>query len=177
MLAPDAMLASMEAESNRPFDTAPTVEDSSRSHDRVRPLRIAAHRATQIVEHLSRARPNEGCGLLAAVSGPEADHAVHFFPGTNIDASPRRFTMDPREVIDAMWWMRTQGWHLAAIVHSHPSSPPTPSRTDLREWYYPAARALIVSFAEDRPQIGCWTLVADRGSPRIVESPLQIIER
>jgi proteasome lid subunit RPN8/RPN11 len=83
--------------------------------------------------------------------------------------------MDPKEVIEAMWWMRTLAWDLAAIVHSHPSTPPTPSYTDLREWYYPDARLLIVSFAGSEPAAGCWRLVLDgqarafRAAPLVIE--------
>src|SRR5690242_1967837 len=53
-----------------------------------------------IVAHLRRALPNEGVGLLATDADADVRRATRFFPGTNIDASPTRFTMEPREVLE-----------------------------------------------------------------------------
>lgn len=150
------MLVWMNIETNRPFDAATTVEHSSNGNDTRRPLAIDNALFDRILEHLRSWLPNEGCGLLASVADGEVDRAVHFFLGTNIDYSPVRYTMDPTEVIAAIKQIRTESWNLAAIVHSHPRTKPELSRTDLREWYYPEARALIVSFANDEPEIGCW---------------------
>jgi len=155
------MLAPMSLESNMPSEPATTVEHSSGAIDPGRPLVLSMTLHRQIVAHLTAWLPNEGCGLLASISDGEVDRAVHFFPGTNIDRSPVRYTMDPAEVIDAMREMRLKEWALAAIVHSHPRNRPAPSRTDLREAYYPDARLLIVSFSGEVPELGCWELIGD----------------
>jgi proteasome lid subunit RPN8/RPN11 len=115
--------------------------------------------------------------LLAGVPHGNGQRAVWFFPGTNIDASPTRYTMDPLQVIEAMKRMREEQWDLAAIVHSHPRSQPAPSRTDRNEWYYPEARLLIVSFMDADPLIGCWGLVGDRQSREFHAAPLVIQDR
>ena len=151
----------MSLESNMPSEPATTVEHSSGAIDPERPLALSDTLRRQIVTHLEAWLPNEGCGLLASVPDVSVDRAIHFFPGTNIDRSPVRYTMEPVEVIGAMRRMREENWSLAAIVHSHPRTPPNPSRTDLREAYYPDARLLIVSFAGDRPELGCWALAGD----------------
>jgi proteasome lid subunit RPN8/RPN11 len=77
-----------------------------------------------ILIHLLEATPNEGVGLLA-VAAPYTDEddalavdAVRFFPGTNVEASPSRFTMDPAEVITALREMGEASQLLGAIVHS-----------------------------------------------------------
>ncbi|MCA9859410.1 MAG: M67 family metallopeptidase [Thermomicrobiales bacterium] len=127
----------------------------------------------QIIDHLRAGLPNEGCGLLAGVVEGDRERAVHFFAGTNIDRSPVRYTMDPGEVIDAMKRMRDEDWRLAAIVHSHPRTRPTPSRTDLAEAYYPDARLLIVSFADSQPEIRCWSILVDQRSRRFQEEALE----
>ncbi len=167
----------MSLESNGPSKPATTVEHSSGGDDRLLPLRLSERRFRTVVDHMSLSLPNEGCGLMAGLRVANAVEAIHFFPGTNIDQSPVRFTMDPKEVIDAMWWMRTLGWHLAAIVHSHPRSAPAPSRTDLREWYYPEARLFIVSFQQPEPEVGCWTLAGDRETREFRRAPLLIENR
>lgn len=154
----------MDPKPNQPFDAATTVEHSPEATFQLPPpraLMVGSDLLDRIVTHLREWLPHEGCGLLAAVSDGVNDRAVHFFPGTNIDYSPVRFTMDPVEVISAMKRMRDEQWQLAAIVHSHPRTRPVPSRTDQAEWYYPEARLLIVSFASDDPEIGCWSLAGD----------------
>ncbi len=152
----------MDAKVNRPFDAATTVEHSSRGDGGPRRLAIGVDVMEAVVAHLRAELPNEGCGLLATVPGEDADRVVHFFAGTNIDRSPVRYTMDPAEVIEAMKRIREEGWHLGAIVHSHPRTAPIPSRTDRREWYYPDARLMIVSFMADEPEIRCWARVGAR---------------
>src|SRR5688572_15997208 len=93
----------------------------------------------RIVDHLIAAKPNEGCGLIACAKGMP----VEIFPGTNTEACPTRYNMDPGEVIRAFDEMERRGWQLGAIFHSHPHSPAVPSSTDLRLAYYPDALMLI----------------------------------
>ena len=165
----------MSYEPHNPLNPATTVEHSSAELDWLPPLLLPESLRVQIVTHLEAWLPNEGCGLLASVPTCDGDRAIHFFPGTNIDLSPVRYTMDPAEVIAAMRQMREQEWTLAAIVHSHPRTSPRPSRTDLREAYYPDARLLIVSFASASPEFGCWQLGGDLEA-RIVREGVLVIE-
>lgn len=127
----------------------------------------------EIVAHLRRSLPNEGCGLLAV---DEAGIARRFFPGENLDHSPVRFTMDPATVIASFKAMDAEGWMLGAIVHSHPRTPATPSRTDLREAQYPSALMMIGSFGSDPPLFRLWAieLLPDGGSENAGERALII---
>jgi len=142
---------------------------------------MRADQRDAIVAHLRAALPNEGVALLA-IHAPEADgraEVAHVFPGTNIEASPYRFTMDPMEVVSADREMRRRGWVLGAIAHSHVASPPSPSATDLREAFYPSALLLIVSFAghaEGRsPEFGAWRIDGDGAARTIMQVPIQVI--
>ena len=171
------MLAGMDRDETQPYDAATTVEHPPEANAAHRPLQIEPGMLAAIVGHLRSWLPNEGCGLLASVVDGERDRAVRFFPGTNVDFSPVRFTMDHREVIAAMKQMRQEDWQLAAIVHSHPRTRPTPSETDRREWYYPEARLLIVSFAEGEPEIGCWGREGDPEARAFRAAPLLIEKR
>lgn len=164
----------MDRNRTQPPDAATTVDHAPEGNRAFPPLLLSRQRFDTIVDHLRRSLPNEGCGLIASIPTQLGDRGLHFFPGVNIDRSPVRYTMDPREVIDAMWWMRTLGWQLAAIVHSHPRTPPTPSLTDRAEWYYPEARLLILSFAGDEPEIGCWGLTGDSESREFRRAPLLV---
>jgi proteasome lid subunit RPN8/RPN11 len=171
------MLAGMDRDETQPFDAATTVEHLPEAKAGIRPLRIDADLLAEILDHLRSWLPNEGCGLLASIRKSEGDRAVHFFPGTNIDHSPVRYTMDPVEVIEAMKRIRAEQWQLAAIVHSHPRTQPVPSRTDREEWFYPDARLMIVSFASADPEIGCWGMTGDEQAREIHAAGLLIEER
>ena len=52
--------------------------------------------------------------------------------------------MDPRDVLRACEDMETEGTRLGVIVHSHPTTAPVPSQTDLRELAMPGVVNLIV---------------------------------
>ena len=109
-----------------------------------------------VVAHLRKALPAEGCGLLAAAGSRAEARIENFFPGTNEFNSPTRYRMAGREVIEAHKVMRERGWWLAAIVHSHPKGPATPSPTDLREALYPDAALLIVDLSGSEPVARAW---------------------
>ncbi len=122
-------------------------------------LRMPSDLRDAILVHLIREAPNEGVGLLAVARREPAAEAVQFFPGENIDASPSRFTMHPRDVVAALDTIAARGWELGAIVHSHLSGPATPSRTDIGEAHYPDTVMLIVSLASLPPDMRGWQLV------------------
>jgi [CysO sulfur-carrier protein]-S-L-cysteine hydrolase len=84
---------------------------------------IPAEVRSALVEHAEAELPNEACGLLAFREGA----AERFFPGRNRAASPYRFEL---EVDPEVWFLEDEGYELA-VFHSHPASPPRPSRTDV----------------------------------------------
>jgi proteasome lid subunit RPN8/RPN11 len=88
---------------------------------------VVVPRATRLAlrEHALAEAPNEACGLLVL----EGDVAVRYIPGVNVAASPYRF--DLRVDDPEVWFLEDDGFELA-VFHSHLSSPPRPSRTDVR---------------------------------------------
>jgi len=127
----------------------------------------------QIVSHLRSVAPLEGVGLLAVshdLSG-QSRIATWYYPGTNQDCSPTRYTMAPDEVLRSFLDMEQRGWSLGGIVHSHPVGPASPSRTDMREFRYPEALMVIVSLAGDAPDLRAWWL-GDRSPFRPAEVPV-----
>lgn len=118
-----------------------------------------------MIDHALAARPNESVGLMAT-TGQGATHvAAAWFPGTNVDASPMRYTMDRTEVEVAVERMACSGWMLGAIVHSHPDDPAIPSETDWQEYRYPNALMGIISLAAEPPDLRAWALKRDRFGP------------
>ena len=84
-------------------------------------VRAAVRRALE--EHAHREQPNEACGLIALRNGV----AERYIPAQNGAASPYRFELD---VDPETWFLEDEGYELA-VFHSHLSSPPRPSRTDV----------------------------------------------
>ncbi|HEV2107835.1 MAG TPA: M67 family metallopeptidase [Thermomicrobiales bacterium] len=133
------------------------------------------HRA--ILEHVMAAAPSEAVALLAVepyAAGAPA-RAVKLYPGTNLDDSATRYTMDPTEVISAFDDIDARGWWLGAIVHSHPATPPVPSATDLHEAYYPDALSIIVSLTTEPPTVRAWQMeprTKSREVPLVIEGEI-----
>lgn len=96
----------------------------------------------QLLEHAQQYPQQEVCGLLGARGGVP----VSCYPIANSAGEPRRvFIMDPAQQIAALRVMRERGETLYAIYHSHPDTPPVPSRADIDEAAYPEAVYLIIS--------------------------------
>lgn len=128
-------------------------------------LRLSRPIYDEVVRHMLDCAPLEGVGLLATLPDePSGELAVHFYPGTNVDASSSRYTMEPAEVLAAFRDIEAQGWRFGAIVHSHLTSPATPSATDLSEAYYPETLMVIVSLARHPPEIRGWRLCGPPGA-------------
>jgi proteasome lid subunit RPN8/RPN11 len=82
----------------------------------------AAVRA-ELERHAEQESPNEACGVLVLKDGV----AERYVAGRNAAASPYRFEL---EVDPEVWFLEDDGYELA-VFHSHLSSPPRPSRTDV----------------------------------------------
>jgi proteasome lid subunit RPN8/RPN11 len=76
-----------------------------------------------LAAHAQAELPNEACGLVVLREGV----ADRYIPGRNAAGSPYRFELD---VDPAAWFLEDEGYELA-VFHSHVSSPPRPSRTDV----------------------------------------------
>jgi proteasome lid subunit RPN8/RPN11 len=77
-----------------------------------------------IADHARAELPNEACGLLLL----DGDDAVEYVPGENASPSPYYFELR----LDPVVWADLGDRDVdQAVVHSHVSSPPRPSRTDV----------------------------------------------
>jgi proteasome lid subunit RPN8/RPN11 len=109
----------------------------------------AARRA--IREHAEAEAPNEACGLLVLREGV----AERYVPGVNAAASPYRFELhmpDPE-----IWFLEDEGYELA-VVHSHLSSPPRPSRTDVENLGLWQGRPYVI-YAVRTGELAAWRII------------------
>ena len=113
---------------------------------------IPAEVRSALVEHAEAELPNEACGLIALRDGV----AERFFPGRNRAASPYRFEL---EIDPEVWFLEDDGYELA-VFHSHPSSPPRPSRTDVEAiGLWEGKPYVILSLGSG--ELAAWTIVDD----------------
>lgn len=108
--------------------------------------------------------PLECFGLLGGVilNGDEPRGMVlGRYPMINLAQSPVLFESDPRDLLAVDKDLRRREWDLLAIYHSHPSSDPIPSRTDLERHYYYDSVCLIVSLKGSEPTVRAWWLMPD----------------
>ena len=85
---------------------------------------IPAEVRAALVAHAEAEAPNEACGLVLLRDGT----AERYVPGQNGAASPYRFELELDD--PELWFAEDDGYELA-VFHSHLSSPPRPSRTDV----------------------------------------------
>jgi|SRR5579884_3256399 len=118
----------------------------------------------EVVAQARQEQPNECCGLLAGVVDGGVGRVVVRYALVNALASPTRFESEPRGLFEAYRDMRRRDVELLAVYHSHPTSPPLPSRIDLEQSCGPNVVNLIVSLTTEPPAVrGWWLTESDYG--------------
>jgi proteasome lid subunit RPN8/RPN11 len=105
--------------------------------------------ADEMIAHAQAEAPNEACGLLAGSEG----RVLKLFRATNADASPLRYSIEPKELLHYMREIDDKGWELLAIYHSHTHSEAYPSTTDVELAFYPDSLYLIISLKDRQAPI------------------------
>ena len=111
---------------------------------------VPAEVRAQLVEHALAERPNESCGLLLL----DGDVATRYVPAVNKAASPYRFEL----FLDPGAWADLNDTDLEqAVVHSHLSSPPQPSRTDVENVGLWQGKPYLI-YCVARDELKAWTI-------------------
>lgn len=118
-------------------------------------LTVSAELARRLLEHARRGLPNEACALLGGYADQGRVTTVHL--ARNRLASPYRYEVDPADLVRILHTIEAAGEDLVAIFHSHPTSAPAPSPTDLREARY-AAIHLISGRSGGRRVLEAWRI-------------------
>jgi proteasome lid subunit RPN8/RPN11 len=107
-----------------------------------------------IAEHAREEAPNESCGLLLLDDG----RAVEYVRAVNKAASPYRFEL----YLDPDRWSEIELDQ--AVVHSHLSSPPRPSRTDVENVGLWEGRPYLI-YAVRTDDLAAWTIAGGEIEP------------
>lgn len=121
-----------------------------------------------MIAHALFAHPREACGLLASDGNGSVRMAYCL---TNTRHSRSRFSLDPTEHYRAMGHAESMGWEISGVFHSHPTSTPYPSATDISADLDPAWLNVIVSLA-DAPEVRAFWI----RSGNVIEEPLISVE-
>ena len=92
-------------------------------------IRIPAVVVSGMLAHAREEAPRECCGLLV---GRETS-IVRSVRARNLDGKATRYLIDPEDHFAAIRSARTEGLEIVGAYHSHPSSTPVPSETDIAE--------------------------------------------
>jgi proteasome lid subunit RPN8/RPN11 len=120
---------------------------------------------TQILQaiyaHARTELPNECCGVLGGTIGADGTAVVaHCYELVNAAASPVEYLSEPGSMFRAERARRDAGVEFVAVYHSHPTSAPVPSKTDLARNYSENVMNLIVSMQSGEPLMRGWWLTA-----------------
>ena len=114
-----------------------------------------------LAEHSREELPNEACGLVLF----DGDVAVEYLRGTNASPSPYHFQLE----LDPVAWADLNDRDLVqAVFHSHVSSPPRPSRTDVENIGLWAGQPYLI-YTVRTDELAAWRI--EHGE--IVALPLQ----
>ncbi len=98
--------------------------------------------------------------------------AISIHRTANAEASPLRYSIDAKELLDTYNAIEESGHELAAIYHSHTASPAYPSQTDVNLAGWPDLVYLIVSLENPGDPDLKGFFIRDR---QISEAPLDVV--
>ncbi|MCR4618891.1 MAG: M67 family metallopeptidase [Lachnospiraceae bacterium] len=114
-------------------------------------VRIDYHLYDEMVEYAKSHMPEEACGLIAGSEDDGGRLIEKIYYLTNTDHATDHFTLDPKEQLEAVKDMRTNGYKLLGNWHSHPESPSRPSQEDIRLSFDKNASYMILSLMAKNP--------------------------
>jgi proteasome lid subunit RPN8/RPN11 len=98
----------------------------------------------EMVAHALQDAPNECCGIIAGKDG----RAIKLYRAKNSEASPYRYNVDPKDLLQIFRECEGNDWTFLAIYHSHTASEAYPSPTDVRLAFWPEAAYVLISLSD-----------------------------
>jgi proteasome lid subunit RPN8/RPN11 len=118
-----------------------------------------------MVAHAVQDAPNECCGIIAGKDGS----ARKLYRAKNSEASPYRYNVDPKDLLQIFRECEDNNWTFLAIYHSHTGSEAYPSPTDVRLAFWPEAAYVLISLAQETPVVRAFRI--EDGT--VTENPIE----
>ena len=83
-------------------------------------------------QHANVQSPLEACAILFGTSNDKTWETTDIFLTENIDKSEVNFTISNEQLMEGYTIAEDKGLDIVGIFHSHPSSQPSPSNTDIK---------------------------------------------
>ena len=121
-------------------------------------MQIEGKYLSEMISHAREDAPQEACGILAG----RGHRVLRMYRARNAQRSPTSYSLDPEEQYRIFRDIEDRGLELVGIYHSHPSSPATPSDTDIEQAYYPEVSYVLISLADpDEPQLRAFRITEE----------------
>ena len=119
-------------------------------------LKLERAYVDEMIAHAKEDVPNECCGIIAGADG----RAMKLYRAINSEASPYRYSVDPKDLLRIHKDADANGWDFLVIYHSHTHTEAYPSPTDIRLAAWPEAYYALVSLMDDeRPVVRAFRIV------------------
>ena len=99
----------------------------------------------EMIAHAKEDVPNGCCGIIAGKDGA----ATKLYRASNAEASPFRYSVDPKDLLRIYRDLDSNGWDVFVIYHSHTHTEAYPSKTDVLLAAWEDALYVIVSLEDD----------------------------
>jgi len=131
-------------------------------------MQIERKHLLEMIQHAREESPNEACGILAGKN----DRVFRLYRARNAEDSPTTYRLFPDEQYRIFKDIEDRGLEIIGIYHSHPSSAPVPSDTDIRQAYSPEVTHIVISLAEsEEPQVRAFRISEDE----VIEQDLLVV--
>ncbi|CAJ1001405.1 MULTISPECIES: Mov34/MPN/PAD-1 family protein [Bacillales] len=112
-------------------------------------LSFDRHTAKRLLAEAQEALPYEYSALLTG----HGSMVTGYLPMRSSSHGRNSFSWDAPSFFQALASVRKAGVQWVGILHSHPTSPPVPSKADQIGWHYPQLAYWILSFAGGMPDL------------------------
>lgn len=123
----------------------------------------------EMIQHARDDLPNEACGIIAGKDG----RAMKLYRAINAEASPYRYSVDPKDLLRIHREVDENGWDFMVIYHSHTQTEAYPSPTDVRLAAWPEAYYVLVSLAEASPVVRAFRIL----DGAVTEEPIEVVQQ
>ena len=131
-------------------------------------LRLPRAYVDEMIAHAREDAPNECCGIIA---GDGDRRATRLYRAINAEASPYRYSVEPKDLLRIHNDVDEHDWQFLAIYHSHTHTEAYPSPTDVRlAAGWPDAYYVLVSLQDEaNPVVRAYRIIEGE----VTEEPLE----